>query len=57
VKQQPWINKTEQQSRMTFLARLQSELRQLENDPPPGIAAWPKSESNICDLEASEMKS
>lgn len=41
---------------MTFLARLQGELRQLELDPPPGIATWPKDEMNITELEASEKK-
>lgn len=42
------------QQRMTFLARLQGELRQLELDPPPGIATWPKDEMNITELEASK---
>ncbi len=39
-----------------MLQRLQGELRSLELDPPPGIAAWPKDEASITELEASEAR-
>jgi ubiquitin-protein ligase len=39
----------------TMLQRLQSELRSLELDPPPGISAWPKDDANITELEASPL--
>jgi ubiquitin-protein ligase len=41
----------------SMLQRLQSELRSLELDPPPGISAWPKDDANITELEASPLPS
>ncbi len=34
------------------LSRMQRELRMLEREPPPGVSAWPMSESRIDKLEA-----
>merc|ERR1719353_2665739 len=34
------------------LTSMQSELRMLEREPPPGVSAWPKDENRIHELEA-----
>jgi ubiquitin-protein ligase len=46
-------NKFDSPCSMRALGRIQKELEQLAQSPPPGIIVWVPDESNVFDVEGS----